>query len=82
MTKGPVLPAPKLVTECYRQMFNGSSNLSEITCLATSGINTNKSTTNWLTGAKNIGTFYRSAGVSWPTGNSGRKSWTLVDYSG
>ena len=82
ITKGPVLPAPKLVTECYRQMFNGSSNLSEITCLATSGINTNNSTTNWLTGAKNVGKFYRSAGVSWPTGNSGRKSWTLVDYSG
>lgn len=80
MTKGPVLPAPTLVTDCYKQMFNGSSNLSEITCLATSGINTNNSTTNWLNGVKFSGTFYRAAGVNWPSGASGKYYWTVKDY--
>ena len=78
----PVLPAPTLVKDCYRQMFYGSTKLNTVTCLATSGINTNNSTTSWLTGASSTGTFYRASGVSWPTGNSGRKSWTLVNYSG
>ena len=63
-------------------MFNGSSKLNKVTCLATSGINKNNSTTNWLSNTKTTGTFYRAPGVSWPTGNSGRKSWTLIDYSG
>lgn len=82
LTESPILPAPALVQDCYRQMFSNSTNLNKVTCLATSGINTNNSTTNWLSNTKTTGTFYRSPGVSWPTGNSGRKSWTLIDYSG
>lgn len=82
MTESPVLPAPTLVTNCYRQMFYGSTKLNKVTCLARSGIKTDGSTTTWLTGTQTSGTFYRAAGVYWPTGNSGRKSWTLVDYSG
>ena len=82
LTESPVLPAPTLVQDCYRQMFYGSTKLNTVTCLATSGINTNNSTTSWLTNASSTGTFYRASGVSWPTGNNGRKSWTLVNYSG
>ena len=76
------LPATTLVQDCYRQMFYGRSGFNKITCLATSGINTNNSTNNWLTNTASSGTFTRAPGVSWPTGNNGRKNWTLVDYSG
>jgi hypothetical protein len=82
LTASPVLPAPTLVQDCYRQMFTNASNLNTVTCLATSGINTNGSTTNWLSNTKTSGTFYRATNVYWPSGNSGRKSWTLVNYSG
>lgn len=75
------LPATTLVQDCYRQMFFGCSNFNKITCLATSGINTNNSTNNWLTNTSSSGTFTRTAGVSWPSGNSGRKLWTLVNYT-
>ena len=78
----PVLPAPTLVQDCYRQMFYNCRNLNTVTCLATSGINTNNSTNNWLSNTSSSGTFYRAKNVSWPTGNSGHKTWTLVDYSG
>lgn len=82
LKESPVLPAPTLVDSCYRQMFNGSSKLNKVTCLATSGINTNNSTNAWLTNTASSGTFYRATNVSWPSGNNGRKSWTLVNYSG
>ena len=78
----PVLPAPTLVQDCYRQMFYNSTKLNTVTCLATSGINTNNSTSNWLSNTSSSGTFYRAKDISWPTGNSGHKTWTLVDYSG
>lgn len=82
LSTSPVLPAPTLVQDCYRQMFYNCRSLNKIICLATSGINTNNSTSNWLSNTSSSGTFYREAGVSWPTGNSGHKTWTLVDYSG
>ena len=82
LTTSPVLSAETLVQDCYRQMFYNSTKLNTVTCLATSGINTNNSTSNWLSNTSSSGTFYRAAGVSWPTGNSGCKTWTLVDYSG
>lgn len=75
------LPATTLVQDCYRQMFYGCSHFNKITCLATSGINTNNSTNIWLASTSSSGTFTRTAGVSWPTGNSGHKSWTLVNYT-
>ena len=78
----PVLPAPTLVQDCYRQMFYNCRNLNTVTCLATTGINTNNSTNNWLSNTSSSGTFYRATGVSWPTGNSGHKTWALVNYSG
>ena len=82
LTTSPMLPAPTLVQDCYRQMFYNSAKLNTVTCLAETGINTNNSTSNWLSNTSSSGTFYRAKDISWPTGNSGHKTWTLVDYSG
>lgn len=49
----PVLPALELKANCYNEMFRGCSNLLSVTCLATSGINTDGSTSNWLNGVPN-----------------------------
>ena len=74
LTAAPVLPATQLVTRCYQQMFMGCSKLATITCLATSGINSGNSTTEWL---KNAGsqaagtkTVYTSSSASWPMNNN------------
>ena len=48
LTTAPELAAKTLVTNCYFAMFNGCSFLNYVKCLATSGINQNNSTTNWL----------------------------------
>jgi len=48
-------------------MFNNCSNLSSVTCLATSGINQNLSTYHWLKGVAADGTFYRQGSTYWPT---------------
>ena len=58
LTSTPVLPATFLPKRyCYRYMFRGCSNLSSVTCYATSrdGANT---TTDWLSGVASSGTFY------------------------
>ena len=85
MTESYLLPAATLVKDCYRQMFYGRYNLKKITCLATSGINTNNSTENWLSNVDNTSSsiFTRAnSSVSWPSGNSGVPSrWSIVDYA-
>lgn len=77
------LPAATLVQNCYNQMFRQRSGVNRITCLATSGINTNNSTTNWLYSVSSSGTFTRaSSSVTWPTGANGRPiGWTLANYA-
>lgn len=86
LTAAPVLPATTLVTACYANMFNGCSSLSSVTCLATSGINSSFSTTNWLlnagTQATGTKTFTAVSTANWPSGNNGIPSgWTRVDYT-
>ena len=51
LTAAPVLPATKLVMYCYFSMFNYCQNLATVTCLATSGINQDSSTSYWLNNA-------------------------------
>lgn len=82
-TESFLLPATTLVQDCYRNMFNGRKGVSKITCLATSGINTNNSTTQWLQSVSTSGTFTRaSSSVTWPTGVNGRPiGWTLANYA-
>ena len=79
LTESPVLPAEKLVQGCYASMFSGCSSLSYVTCLATSGINSDNSTTSWLSGvADDEGTFFKAAGVNWPRGENGIPTrWTV-----
>ena len=62
---------------CYYKMFHGCSNLSSVTCLATSGINQNFSTDYWLYGVATTGTFTKDANANWEAGYSGIPSgWT------
>jgi len=69
-----------LTDYCYNNMFRECTLLNEVTCYATSGINENSSTTNWLSGVASTGTFTKAAGSTWPTGTSGIPSgWTVVN---
>ena len=86
LTTAPVLPATSLVSNCYRSMFSYCSKLSSVTCLATSGIDSNNSTTNWMQSAgwqaAGDKTFTADKTASWSEGsNNGIPSgWTRVDY--
>ena len=80
LTSAPALPATTLAKSCYRNMFNGCTSLNTIKCLATSGINVNATTYNWLYNVSSTGTFTKAAGVTWPSGDSGIPSgWTVID---
>lgn len=68
LTRAPVLPAPTLPDHCYNAMFSGCSNLAYIKCLATTGINNNSSTADWVEDVKSTGTFVKAASATWPTG--------------
>lgn len=78
----PELPATTLVQSCYEGMFSECYNLNNIKCLATSGIDVNRSTQYWTTYAPSTGTFYCAQGMSkvWPTGISGiPEGWTIIE---
>ena len=82
LTTAPELPAPTLESNCYYRMFLGCTHLNKVTCLATSGINSNNSTTNWLYNVAETGTFIKPASVTWPTNDvSGiPPGWTTIPY--
>ena len=71
LASAPDLPASALVKNCYRLMFNGCSLLNSVRCMATTGINTDGSTTNWLQGVFDTGTFTQSLSSTWPRSASG-----------
>lgn len=78
----PILPASKLVNECYRFMFNSCKKLKSITCLAENP-NTGY-TSNWVGGGvPSGGIFYRKEGITWPAAgvNSVPTGWTLENYT-
>lgn len=80
LRSAPDLPATTLVDYCYYGMFNGCTNLLSIKCLATSGINTNNSTTIWVLNINTFGTFYKDKDATWPSGNNGIPTrWTAQD---
>ena len=81
LTAAPELPATTLVKGCYERMFKGCASLTSVKCLATSGIDTNSSTYNWLDGVSATGTFTKAASATtWPTSSSGIPSgWTVVN---
>ena len=79
LTTAPELPATTLVSYCYGYMFNSCSSLSAVTCLATSGIDTNNSgnTYYWLSNTASNGTFTRAANASWYCGAI-PSTWTVT----
>ena len=80
LTQAPALHAITLTRECYYSMFSGCTSLNKVTCYATSGINTNGSTSYWLSGVSSTGTFTKAAGATWPSGVNGIPSgWTVVN---
>jgi len=82
LISAPELPATTLVDYCYYGMFYYCMNLRYIKCFATSGINTNDSTTNWVNRVFNSGTFYKDSSATWPTGNNGiPTTWTVKDIA-
>lgn len=71
LTSAPILPAATLVANCYYEMFRDCSNLNMVTCMATSGINTDYSTNNWLQSVSDTGEFIQSLSATWPRSASG-----------
>lgn len=73
------LPATSGVVQCYYSMFSGCTRLSEITCLLTN--QTSTMTDQWLRNVSPTGTFYKSSGATWSSGESGIPTgWTVQDY--
>lgn len=79
LEKAPDLPATTLVSYCYSYMFTNTTALNYVKCLATTGINENNSTSNWLYEEK-TGTFVKAQGVEWPSGGNGTASMTVIEY--
>lgn len=71
LERAPELPATTLISSCYRYMFEGCTKLHYIKCMATSGINQNVSTNDWLKGVRPDGVFIKNGNTSWPSGISG-----------
>ena len=79
LTTAPELPATTLTQYCYSGMFFGCSNLNYVRCLATD-ISASYALSNWLNSVSSTGTFYKTAGVTYPSGASGIPAgWTIVD---
>ena len=79
LTAAPELPATTLATGCYWGIFRNCPNLNSVKCFATSGINENGSTDDWLNGVAATGTLYIASGTgaTWPAGANGIPSgWT------
>ena len=83
LTTAPELPATTLANWCYYSMFFNCTSLNYIKCLAVNGINQNSSTSNWVNGVSNSGTFVKHPNAtSWPTGygyNGIPTNWTIED---
>ncbi len=71
ITEAPELNAEILKKECYGGMFTGCTNLNYIKCMATSGVDSNNSTYNWVNSVASSGTFVKDVNTTWPTGVNG-----------
>lgn len=78
LTTAPDLPSERITTRTYSAMFDGCTSLNSVKCLATN-LPAN-STGYWLSDVSPTGTFYKKAGVEWPSGVSGiPEGWTVVE---
>ena len=66
LTTAPDLLAPTLVNSCYNCMFLSCTNLNYVKCLATSGIDENSSTNQWLKDVAATGNFAAANDATWP----------------
>ena len=81
LTSSPVIQLESLASGSCYQMLQYCSGLTEITCLAQSGIDQYDSTTNWVQQVASTGTFYKHPNATWPSGNNGVPNrWTVQDY--
>ena len=80
ISKSPTLEAAVVGENGYRDMFSGCSNLSEITCFATT-LDTN-ATTGWATGVNATGTFFYKDLTIWTTGSANGipSGWTTTEF--
>ena len=80
ISKSPTLEATVVGENGYRDMFSGCSNLSEITCFATT-LDTN-ATTGWATGVNATGTFFYKDLTIWTTGSANGipSGWTTTEF--
>ena len=80
----PVLPATTLVSYCYYYMFYSCTSLNSVTCFATSGINQDNSTYNWLYTGNTEGTktFYKASSVPVASSGTDGQFWPINDYHG
>ena len=78
LENAPELPAKTLTLVCYSAMFYGCTNLHYVKCLATD-ISATFSTSGWLSGVSETGTFVKASGMNdWTTGDNGIPSgWTI-----
>ena len=67
----PVLPAPYPGKDAYRGMFNGCTNLKQITCYAKGNLGVSGATRNWVGGVPSTGIFIKDPDASWPIGEHG-----------
>lgn len=81
LTTSPELNAAALTDHCYYTMFSDCTALNRVTCLATSGINTNSSTYNWLSNVAGSGIFQQALGANWPRSSSNGipSGWIVLD---
>ncbi|MBR1699341.1 MAG: hypothetical protein IJ714_06115 [Bacteroidales bacterium] len=67
----PVLPAQYPGDNAYRDMFNGCTNLKQITCYAKGNLGNSGATRNWVGGVPSTGIFIKDPDASWPIGVHG-----------
>ena len=79
LVRGSDILATTLVSYSLYYMYSNCTSLKYIKCLATSGINSSSSTTNFTNNVPSGGVFVKASGASWPTGVNGIPSgWDVV----
>ena len=80
LRKSPILPALTAARASYGWMFQDSTSLSEVTCLATD-VSDMFATYDWLSNVASSGTFYKNPNASWDRGDNGIPyGWNVEDY--
>lgn len=76
------LPAPRMISGCYRELFYGNSNINYIKMLAYDNMTANNCMTDWVNGVASTGIFVKHIDAQWTTtGNSGvPTNWTVIYY--